>query len=653
MTTDPFGAYCPHFGVNIPGRAAGPLANLTFAAKDNFAIAGYRCAAGNPDWLRTHASATRTAPAVQRLLNAGASLVAKTNMDELAFSLDGVNFHYGTPTNPRAPDRIPGGSSSGSAAATAGALVDFALGTDTVGSVRVPASLCGLFGIRPTHGRIPIDDIVPFAPSFDTVGWMTRTAELLGRVGEVLLGPPEESLASPRRLLIADDVFADADEPVRNALTPLLHTVGRAIGKVQHVANSVAGFEAWIAAFGTLRGAEVCASLGEWISTVQPNFGPGIRDRFEQTRSITPEMVELAKAARQKACEHLDVLLGDDAVLCLPTVPVLAPLRTATQEELATYRARTLRTTIAATITGLPQVTLPLAETGRPPSACPPRPTRQRSHAPAPRRIHRGQRKAFRAPASCNHAGDRLPSMRHGQRAVGAVGQHQMRVDAKQDVDRRHQIGGRNRVILWIGGHLVGGAEDAAGFDAAAGEQAEAALRPVVAARRAVDLGAAAHLSHHHHQRRIEQPTLIQVLNQRRVRRVEDWQVGILQHAEVIFVHVVGVAHGAEDLGVDADKRHAPLDEATRGEQARAGNGGAVALAHAVRSRSQIEGLARLARRQQGIRALLELVGAVDGAWASAALNGDRAAPPASGARSAGRRSWSHRPSATGPEDRR
>jgi amidase len=173
--------------VYLPGAATGPLAGLTFAAKDLFDVAGYVACAGNPDWLRTHAPAGKTAPVVQTLLEAGATLMGKTVTDELAFSMSGENIHYGTPINPAAPARIPGGSSSGSASATASKLVDFALGTDTSGSIRVPASYCGLFSLRPTHGRISCQGVIPLAPSFDTVGWVARDATLLQRIGEVLL----------------------------------------------------------------------------------------------------------------------------------------------------------------------------------------------------------------------------------------------------------------------------------------------------------------------------------------------------------------------------------------------------------------------------------------------------------------------------------
>src|SRR6056300_1661103 len=201
---DELGAFCADRDVHIAGSAPGELAGLTFAAKDVFDIAGFRTGAGNPDWLRTHPPATITASAVQRLLDAGATLVGKTHTDELTYSLNGENFHYGTPVNPNAPGRIPGGSSSGSAAATAGGLVDFALGTDTGGSVRLPASNCGIFGFRPSHGLIDNDGVVPLSPAFDTVGWFARDGGLLQRVGNILLEKGERGCS---KILLASDAM--------------------------------------------------------------------------------------------------------------------------------------------------------------------------------------------------------------------------------------------------------------------------------------------------------------------------------------------------------------------------------------------------------------------------------------------------------------
>ena len=156
---DPYGAFCPNGDVALAGAGTGPLEGLSFAVKDIYHIAGHRTGFGNPTWLNTHQPADRTASTVSRLLDAGADMVGKTLTDEMAYSLTGENAHYGTPVNPAAPDRVPGGSSNGSASAVAGGLVDFALGTDCGGSVRLPASYCGILGMRPSLGRVPVDGI--------------------------------------------------------------------------------------------------------------------------------------------------------------------------------------------------------------------------------------------------------------------------------------------------------------------------------------------------------------------------------------------------------------------------------------------------------------------------------------------------------------
>jgi amidase len=320
-------------------------------------VAGHSTGAGSPDWLRTHEPAAFTAPAIQRVLDAGATLVGKTQMDELAFSLDGRNAHYGTPVNPQTPDRIPGGSSSGSAPATAGGLVDFALGTDTAGSVRVPASHCALWGFRPSHGRIPLDGVVPFSPSFDTVGWFARDPALLRRVGSVLLGDHPEPVTL-RRLLIAQDAFDLADEDVRRAMHVAVAAATQVAGPPQ--AAVLEGFGDWLAQFDAVRGGEVWATLGVWVEQVQPALGPGIRERFAAARAVTNTQVTAARVRRQETQDYLDRLLADGVVLLLPTVPAPAPLRDSSDDVLAAYRKRVLPLTCIAPLGGIPQLTMPL-----------------------------------------------------------------------------------------------------------------------------------------------------------------------------------------------------------------------------------------------------------------------------------------------------
>src|SRR5271170_1472219 len=222
MPDDDVNAFVPGPRVHIEGRPGGPLSGLTFAAKDLFDVAGHPTGGGNPDWARSNPVPAWHAWAVQRLLDAGATLIGKTITDEVSLGIVGENAFYGTPVNPRAPGRVPGGSSSGSAAAVAAGICDTALGTDTGGSVRVPASFCGLYGIRPTHGRLDVTGMLPQAPTSDTTGWFARDAATFSRVSAALLGEAIPT-ALPTRLIVAVDAFGFADADVAAALQPMVN----------------------------------------------------------------------------------------------------------------------------------------------------------------------------------------------------------------------------------------------------------------------------------------------------------------------------------------------------------------------------------------------------------------------------------------------
>jgi amidase len=334
------------------------LLGCTFGVKDVFDIAGYRTGNGNPVWLETHPPAERTASAVERLLAAGAQMVGKTYSDEMAYSLNGENVHYGTPINPKAPGRIPGGSSSGSAAAVSGGLVDFALGTDCGGSVRLPASYCGIYGIRTTHGLVPADGVVPLAASFDTVGWFALEARLMCRIGDVLL--PVAMPFVPKRLLIATDAFAAVDPLIAAALTPGIKRAMAAMAKTTEVNVHSGNLAEWSAIFRVLQGAEISAQHGAWIDRYRPEFGPGIRERFAWTRTIDPAEVAAAKPKREAVAHHMDVLLGNDAMICLPTAPGAAPKLKTPTAELEAFRSRAFALLSIAGLARLPQINLPV-----------------------------------------------------------------------------------------------------------------------------------------------------------------------------------------------------------------------------------------------------------------------------------------------------
>jgi len=359
MPHDTLNAFCRDNNVSHRGAAQGPLQGLSFAAKDVFDVEGTRTGFGHPAWLETHPPATETAFAVTRLLEAGASLAGRTISDELCYSIAGENPHYGTPTNPRAPDRLPGGSSSGSAAATAGGLVDFALGTDCGGSVRVPASYCGLFGIRPTHGRIPLDGVSRFAPRFDTVGWFARDAAMLQRVGQVLLDGAAG--AGFDRMIVLDDAFARADEPVRAALEPGLELIEAQLGAPTHMSLAPDGLDDWLETFRLTQAGEIWASLGEWITQARPVFGKGVGERFAAASKVTPEASTAARIRADAIATELDTRIGESDLLCLPTSPCIAPLRgTASDAVEIDYRRRTMALLCIAGLGGLPQLTIPL-----------------------------------------------------------------------------------------------------------------------------------------------------------------------------------------------------------------------------------------------------------------------------------------------------
>ncbi len=357
---DKVGAFVPGQRVEVPGAAEGPLAGLDFAAKDLFDVAGAPTTYGNPDWTRTHPVAAAHAPVGTALLDAGASLRGKTKTVELAYGLTGENVWHGTPVNPAAPDRFPGGSSCGSVAAVAAGLVDFALGSDTGGSVRIPASYCGLFGIRPSWGVVTLAGACGLAPSFDTAGWFARDAALLRRVGEVLLPAGGEGPLGP--LLKVQDAWINAVPAVAAALTPALGAAERVLGAALTVNIAPETLDAAYENFRHLQAEEAWATLGSWIEAAQPKFGPGVGERFAAAKAPARAKAAAARRFRDGFRARLRALLGGGAVLVYPTSPVPAPKLDTSPEGQQAVRERTLCVTAIAGLAGLCEVTIPAAK---------------------------------------------------------------------------------------------------------------------------------------------------------------------------------------------------------------------------------------------------------------------------------------------------
>jgi amidase len=359
---DTLGAFVPGAILRRAARGAGPLSGLSFAAKDLFDIAGVITGCGNPDWAATHEPAAANAWAVDALLDAGATLHGKTITDEISLGLLGINKFYGTPLNPRAPDRVPGGSSSGSASAVAGGLVDIALGTDSGGSVRIPASFCGLYGLRPTHGRISIDGMMTQAPSFDTVGYFADSAAIFGRVGTVLLGEPVVD-ALPDEIIVASDCFSLADEPVRRALLPALDRL-RLVVRVSESHLADGDFTEWSRYQRMLQKSEFHATFRDWVDRVNPRFSAEVAGAFADDGRIAVSDIVAANAFRASASQRLERLLDGRRMLCMPTSPILPISRDARLSEMRAAVHRIVDLTCIAGLTGYPQVNLPMAAMG-------------------------------------------------------------------------------------------------------------------------------------------------------------------------------------------------------------------------------------------------------------------------------------------------
>lgn len=359
LERDTLGAFCRHTHVAQAGAPAGALAGLSFGLKDLFDVAGHRTGFGSPDWLATHPPATAHAAVLTALLEAGASLAGRTHTEEMAFSLTGENAHYGTPVNPAAPGRVPGGSSSGSASAVAGGLVDFAIGSDTGGSVRAPASYCGVYGIRPTHGAVSLAGACPLAPSFDTAGWFARDAAMLARVGHVLL-PPARGEDTPGRALLAADAFALLAPAVAEALRPAVAAVERVLGGLVPVTVSVEGLRGWFELFRTLQFHEIWATHRAWVEQTRPRFGAQVAARFEAVRQVPDEAAAAARPRREVVAALLHARLAGNAVLVLPTMPEAAPRCGQDGGAVTAVRERAMQLLCISGLSGVPQVTLPL-----------------------------------------------------------------------------------------------------------------------------------------------------------------------------------------------------------------------------------------------------------------------------------------------------
>lgn len=359
------------------GAWEGPLAGLTVAVKDVFAIKGYRIGAGNPEYLRSARAESATAPAVADLLRAGASVRGIARTDEFAYSLAGDNPHYGTPPNGAVPGALPGGSSSGPASAVATGQAEIGLGTDTAGSIRVPASYQGLWGLRTTHGLVPRQGMLPLAQSFDAIGWLTRDGQTLQRVAdwclsydgsdstESVYGESAEDL--PWRFVLPHEVAAAADPATRTAFDAFVAHLAASEDPPGLRGVSVGRPEAMADPFRVVQAAEAWRNNEGWLREHPGAVGDAVAGRFRAAAAISAPEEQRARAAVTEYAAALGELVRD-AVLMLPTAPGPAPARDAA--DIDRIRAATVLMTAPASLAGLPALSVPLlrapAADGRP-----------------------------------------------------------------------------------------------------------------------------------------------------------------------------------------------------------------------------------------------------------------------------------------------
>lgn len=338
--------------VHLAGASGGPLSDLTYAAKDNIDVSGLPTGNGNPEFNAWRGTPHSNATVIAQLQAAGATLVGKTHLHELAYGLTGVNPHYGTPANPLVEGGIPAGSSSGTAVAVARSVADFGLGSDTGGSVRVPAGYCGLYGWRPTHGLLSSDGVVPLAPSFDTVGVMARDLDVLGRVMREFLdgsrATPITQVRVPKEVLgwLRADVATMFDQQIARFSSGSL------------IETEV--FERARLAQAPLQASEAHAVHAEWLAAAVPTIGADVARLLRAAAMVTDEQVAAAARQRSAIAATVAEILRSGTALLVPSAPVTPPLLSELAGESgATFRINGLRLTNLASLLGLPVINFP------------------------------------------------------------------------------------------------------------------------------------------------------------------------------------------------------------------------------------------------------------------------------------------------------
>lgn len=387
-----FGAFVQRFLIlpfpqPPPPAAKQTLAGLTFAINDIFELEDYVTGFGNPDWARTHEAAEKTAVTVTALLKNGAVCVGQTVMGELGFGVSGENMHYGTPINPEMPAHVPGGSSSGSAVAVAAGLVDFALGTDTIGCIRIPAAFCGLLSYRPSHGTVSMIGVLPNSQSLDTVGWLARDPSILLRVGHTVLKLNTVEPRRARRLIFADDLFQLSKVPKQKAEGVISKAFENLSGYQpqqhinfgQHISlnvpslkgfrdqstklqNGISNLKALSSAMVSLQRHEFKTNHEDWVKSVEPKLASDVSDNVLTAINTTHENIKALYDIRKELRACMQILLKDNGILVIPTVADPPSKLNSKKRDTVESHNRALILSSIASMSGCCQVTIPLGK---------------------------------------------------------------------------------------------------------------------------------------------------------------------------------------------------------------------------------------------------------------------------------------------------
>ena len=358
---DPVNCFVPHSPPVISEFSSGPLQGLSFTVKDLYDIANYKTGNGSPTWLDTHEPASDTATIVQSCLNAGATMLGKVICDEFFYSFIGENAHYGTPINSSAPGKIPGGSSSGSAASVASGICDFSLGSDTGGSVRIPAAFCGLYGLRPTYGRVNLTGATAMSPSFDTAGWFAKDLDVFLKVGSVLLD--KNSVASKvDKVRRAREKGNFSDDEISIPLLKWIESDQCNLSPQSPITKLLDEIVLDDAreAFRIIQAREVWQTFGSWIEQTKPVFGPGVKERMDIAKTVTTEERDTKMLYKKKVARAFREMVPVGTVLALPVTASLPVDINTDPEVLNNYRAKTLSLVCLASLSGLPQISIPV-----------------------------------------------------------------------------------------------------------------------------------------------------------------------------------------------------------------------------------------------------------------------------------------------------